>query len=154
MATPRVASGVLFRDKDGRVLLVKPTYKAGWEIPGGYVEPRESPKDAARREVLEELGIDVRIGRLLVVDWAPHPREGDKLLFIFDGGVLNDLPVSSAAPAEIEEVRFWTDGQLPELLPDRLLTRVMSALHVDVHDAYLEHGISAHAGRVPVERQS
>ena len=86
MATPRMAAGVLFRDPEGRVLLVKPSYKAGWDIPGGYVEPGESPKQAAQREVLEELGIEVPIGRLLVVDWAPHPNEGDKILFIFDGG--------------------------------------------------------------------
>src|SRR2546427_4897446 len=58
MATPRIAAGVLFRDPDGRVLLVKPTYKAGWDIPGGYVEPGESPKQAALREVREELGIE------------------------------------------------------------------------------------------------
>ena len=42
-ATPRVGAGVLFRDGAGRVLLVKPTYKNGWEIPGGYVERGESP---------------------------------------------------------------------------------------------------------------
>ncbi len=47
VATPRVAAGVLFRDAAGRVLLVKPTYKDGWEIPGGYVERGESPHAAA-----------------------------------------------------------------------------------------------------------
>lgn len=46
MATPRVAAGVLIRDAAGRILLVKPTYKDGWEIPGGYVEPDESPAAA------------------------------------------------------------------------------------------------------------
>ena len=50
-ATPRVAAGVLIRDDAGRVLLVKPTYKDGWEIPGGYVEKGESPHAAATREV-------------------------------------------------------------------------------------------------------
>src|SRR5258707_14543061 len=100
VATPRVAAGVLIRDGSDRVLLVKPSYKAGWEIPGGYVEPGESPKQAARREVHEELGIDTPIGRLLVVDWAPHPDEGDKVLFIFDGGELGDENVSSAAEDE------------------------------------------------------
>jgi 8-oxo-dGTP diphosphatase len=47
-ATPRVAAGVLFRDAVGRVLLVKPTYKDGWEIPGGYVEVGESPPSCPR----------------------------------------------------------------------------------------------------------
>ena len=94
-ATPRVASGVLFRDADNRVLLVKPTYKQGWDIPGGYVEPGESPKQAAVREVTEELGVTLPVGRLLVIDWAPQDGEGDKLLFVFDGGVID--PVHSRA---------------------------------------------------------
>lgn len=122
MATPRTAAGVLFRDAAGRVLLVKPSYKDGWDIPGGYVEPGESPLRAARREVSEELGINVEVGPLLVVDWAPHPNEGDKLLFIFDGGQLND---GSARPSddEIEEIRYWAEDELAAALPRRLLTR-------------------------------
>ena len=141
MATPRVAAGVLFRDARGRVLLVKPTYKDGWDIPGGYVEPGESPKQAAHREVLEELGIEPPIGRLLVVDWAPHPSEGDKVLFIFDGGHVSDSvhpPVSAAD--EIETVRFWDVERLGEALPVRLRDRVRSALQVNGGSAYLEHG--------------
>jgi ADP-ribose pyrophosphatase YjhB (NUDIX family) len=43
MARPRVAAGLLVHDDQGRVLMVKPTYKDGWDIPGGYVEPDESP---------------------------------------------------------------------------------------------------------------
>jgi ADP-ribose pyrophosphatase YjhB (NUDIX family) len=142
MATPRVAAGVLFRDAQGRVLLVKPTYKDGWDIPGGYVEPGESPKQAARREVLEELGIEPPIGRLLVVDWAPHPNEGDKVLFIFDGGQMLDqvTPAANAAD-EIATTRFWDVHDLDQALPTRLQVRVASALGAN-GDAYLEHGAS------------
>lgn len=57
-ATPRVAAGALFLDSGGRVLLVHPTYKDIWDIPGGYVERGESPAAACRREVAEELGLD------------------------------------------------------------------------------------------------
>jgi 8-oxo-dGTP diphosphatase len=139
MATPRTAAGVLFRDADGRVLLVKPSYKDGWDIPGGYVEPGESPKQAARREVSEELGIDVEVGRLLVVDWAPHPNEGDKLLFIFDGGQIGNR-VAAPSDDEIAEIRFWADDEIANALPPRLLTRVTNALQANRDDAYLEHG--------------
>ena len=55
-ATPRVAAGALFFDDQGRVLLVHPTYKDTWDIPGGYVERGESPAAACRRELKEELG--------------------------------------------------------------------------------------------------
>lgn len=67
----RLAAGVLFRDPTGRVLLVEPTYKDHWELPGGCVEADESPFAAAARETDEELGLAVRPGRLLIVDWVP-----------------------------------------------------------------------------------
>ena len=81
MARPRVAAGALFLDDSGRVLLVHPVYEAHWDIPGGYVEPGESPPRACRREVHEELAITPTVGALLAVDWAPVDDEGDKLLF-------------------------------------------------------------------------
>jgi 8-oxo-dGTP pyrophosphatase MutT (NUDIX family) len=143
-ALARLAAGVLFRDADSRVLLVKPTYKRGWDLPGGYVEPGEAPKRAAVREVAEELGLRVTVGRLLVVDWAPHPAEGDKLLFVFDGGTLDPALLTDAElqASEIGEVRFVADGELSALLPDRLVRRVRSALSVPA-DAYLEYGETA-----------
>lgn len=140
-ATPRVAAGVLFRDEEGRVLLVKPTYKDGWDLPGGYVEIGESPKQAAVREVKEELGVEWPVGRLLVVDWAPHPDEGDKLLFIFDGGakqVTSDSGLSLDSQ-EIADAAFHDPGALFELMPDRLARRIQACLQ-DPRDPYLERG--------------
>src|SRR4051812_49243504 len=98
MAQPRVAAGLLIRDGEGRVVMVRPTYKDGWDIPGGYVEPGERPAQAVEREVREELAIARRPGRLLVVDWAPHPLEGDKVLFIFDGGLMSTTDVEHLRP--------------------------------------------------------
>ena len=66
LARKRMAAGALFRDKDGRVLLVDPTYKPTWDLPGGAVEKEESPYAACRREVAEELGLDRPPGRVLV----------------------------------------------------------------------------------------
>ena len=142
-ATPRVAAGVLFRDAADRVLLVKPSYKDGWEIPGGYVEKDESPRAAALREVHEELGVDLDVTDLLVLDWAPHPNEGDKLLVIFRGGVLNDHQLASfkLSPDEIVEARFFDVADLERLMPSRLARRVAEAASQD-HSTYLEHGRS------------
>lgn len=137
-ATPRCAAGVLFVDDDGGVLLVKPRYKSGWDLPGGYVEPGESPRAAAIREVQEELGVSRPIGRLLVVDWAPHPSEGDKLLFVFAGGDI-DLDEVVRGDDELSQVAFVAPERLPDHLPDRLLARVRSALEKP-DDPYLEHG--------------
>ena len=141
MATPRVAAGALIRDAEGRILLVKPTYKDGWDIPGGYVEPGESPAAACKRELKEEIGLDREPGRLLIVDWAPHPAEGDKLLFIFDAGTL--VRISDVIPdgQEIAEVRFEAVAALGELMPGRLARRLRTATSAE-NDPYAENGLS------------
>jgi ADP-ribose pyrophosphatase YjhB (NUDIX family) len=73
-----VAADVLIRDEAGRVLLVDPTYKDGWDLPGGMVEANESPRAAAARELGEELGLTVPLGRVLAIEWAPpHGPVGD-----------------------------------------------------------------------------
>ena len=58
-ATKRIAAGALFLNQQQRVLLVNPTYKTHWEIPGGMVEENEAPGAACRREISEELGLDM-----------------------------------------------------------------------------------------------
>ena len=147
MARPRVAAGVLFFDDADRVLVVRPSYKPGWDIPGGYVEPGESPKQACVREVKEELGITPPIGGLLVVDWAPHPDEGDKMLFIFDGGVLAAEHQSDIRPdrGEVAEWAFQTADSLEELMPARLSLRLYTAMSA----RRAGRGVYAEHGRVP-----
>jgi 8-oxo-dGTP pyrophosphatase MutT (NUDIX family) len=144
VAQPRTAAGALFFDKAGRVLLVKPTYKPGWEIPGGYMHPGETPSEAAAREVQEELGITPPIGRLLVADWAPHPTEGDKLLFVFDGGTLAPewLAKINLDGVEIGEYAFHEIDQVDAHLIPRLARRVHAACAARATAAttYLENG--------------
>ncbi|KJY38467.1 NUDIX hydrolase [Streptomyces sp. NRRL S-495] len=144
VAQPRTAAGVLFFDEDNRVLLVKPTYKPGWEIPGGYLHAGETPSEGAAREVKEELGITAPIGRLLVADWAPHPTEGDKLLFVFDGGILatDELDNIAVDQVEIGEHAFHSTDKLDELLIPRLARRIRAACVARTQSAttYLEHG--------------
>ncbi|MFI7466886.1 NUDIX domain-containing protein [Nonomuraea sp. NPDC049646] len=66
------------------------SYKLDWVPPGGMPEANESPAAAARREIKEELGLDIRVGRLLAVDWvSPHGPRDNSLMFIFDGGTLS-----------------------------------------------------------------
>jgi ADP-ribose pyrophosphatase YjhB (NUDIX family) len=87
----RIAAGVLITDVADRVLLVQPSYQPTWEIPGGLVHADESPRSAARRAVSEELGLDIGLGRLLVVDWVPEePPKTEALVFIYDAGVLTE----------------------------------------------------------------
>jgi ADP-ribose pyrophosphatase YjhB (NUDIX family) len=79
------------------VLLVKPTYKPGWDLPGGMAEANEPPHEAATRELKEELGLAVVLRDVLVIDWvSPHGPWDDQISFIFDGGT-----VSAAQAADI-----------------------------------------------------
>ena len=130
MAQPRVAAGALFLDTAGSILLVRPTYKDFWDIPGGYVEPGESPYAACAREIGEELGITPPLGRLLVTDWAPAGGEGDKILYIFDGGTLDqdDLARIAFEDGEIAELRYVSLTDLAELVPARLARRIHTAV--------------------------
>jgi len=143
MAHPRVAAGALFCDDAGRVLLVKPTYKEGWDLPGGYVEPGETPTEGCEREINEELGLERRVGRLLVVDWAPSPNEGDKVLFIFEGGAIETETHVQLPEAELSEVRYFNTEQLASALNERLTRRVTAAMDAKAghKTRYLEHGL-------------
>jgi 8-oxo-dGTP pyrophosphatase MutT (NUDIX family) len=130
--TETVAAGVLLFDHDDRVLLVDPTYKPGWEFPGGIVERGESPARAARREVAEELGIELTRGlELLVVDWEPpHPPGHGGLRLIFDGGRVPSADVAQLLlpDAELRDWRFVTEDQAAGMLPPVRLDRLRWAL--------------------------
>jgi ADP-ribose pyrophosphatase YjhB (NUDIX family) len=111
LPSKRVAAGALFRDEQGRILMVEPVYKPTLEIPGGMVEADESPLDACVREVREELALDLAIGRLLVVDWKPrHGVWGETILFVFDGGILTDNQITSIKlqPDELQAIHRLT----------------------------------------------
>jgi 8-oxo-dGTP diphosphatase len=143
LATKRSAAAVIFTDGAGRVLLVEPTYKPDWEIPGGAVEANESPYAAAAREVKEELGLVVRPGRLLVSDWVP-PRENrtEGMMFVFDGGQLAD---TSGIRLPRDELRGWqwctleeADARMSPFLARRVRAALMAA--GSGRTLYLENG--------------
>ena len=130
-ARKRVAADVLLRDSAGRVLLVKPTYKPGWDLPGGMVESNEPPETAAERELAEELGLTVNLRGLLVVDWVPpHGPWDDQISFIFDGGVLGEEQTGHLRPRddELSEVGFFRADGAGEVLRERMRARLGAAL--------------------------
>lgn len=141
-ATPRVAAGALFLDPAGRILLVHPTYKDTWDIPGGYVEHGESPAAACRRELAEELGLHRNPRRLIAVDWAPNDREGDKLLFLFDcGDLADDEHHIHLAADELDRWEWVELDRLDDYLIPRLARRIRTAATLNsTSDSYLEYG--------------
>ncbi|MEW2586349.1 NUDIX hydrolase [Streptomyces virginiae] len=131
---PRVLAGAaaLYRDAEGRVLLVEPNYREGWALPGGTIESDqgESPRTAARRESAEEIGIDVPLGRLLAVDWTIGPDRPPLVAYLYDGGVLDEAQLASIRLQE-EELISW---RLVD--PAELTTYLPGSLGPRVHEAY------------------
>ncbi|GAU67227.1 hypothetical protein SSP35_04_03110 [Streptomyces sp. NBRC 110611] len=107
---PRVlaGAGAIFRDTDGRILLVEPNYRDTWNLPGGTVESDagESPRQAARRETAEEIGLDVELGALLAVDWVRGEGRPPLVSYLFDGGVLAPEQLAAIRLQE-EELLSW-----------------------------------------------
>jgi 8-oxo-dGTP diphosphatase len=130
---PRIpaSAGALIFDETGRLLILKPNYKAGWTIPGGQIEETgESPWEGCRRETLEECGLDVDHGRLVCVDFL-HPRPGRPggMRFLFDCGRLRDerLAAITIDEEEIDDHQFAELADAAALLSGPLRRRVLAS---------------------------
>ncbi|MFF8942877.1 NUDIX domain-containing protein [Streptomyces sp. NPDC014864] len=133
---PRILAGAaaLFRDADGRVLLVEPNYRDGWALPGGTIESDdgETPRQGARRETLEEIGLDRELGRLLAVDWVHGTGRPPLVAYLYDGGILGEEEFKAIRLQE-EELLSWRlvpRDELASHLPGALGRRVLTALDV------------------------
>lgn len=133
---------------DGALLLLRQSYRRreAWGFPGGLLKRGEQPADAVRREVREELGVDVEVedAPMVVVD-AAHRRVD----IVFKGrlkagatgsdaaaGDATDEPAPTPSSPEIVEVRWFSPNQLPILLPEATtaLVEVARAARPPVED--------------------
>ncbi len=94
-------------------MILKPTYKSGWTIPGGVMEADgETPWDACRREVTEECGLHIGAGhpaRLACMDFRrPRPGKPGGIRYLFDCDAFSDASLAGIVvqPEEIAEHRF------------------------------------------------
>jgi 8-oxo-dGTP pyrophosphatase MutT (NUDIX family) len=129
----RISAGCLFFDEKGRLLVVNPTYKKTWEIPGGVVEQNESPRETVVREVYEELGLFCKPQRLLCVDFSDeNKKRTESLQFIFLGPPLSKEQIEAIKlPAEeLSEFRILPPKKATKLLNKKLRRRVRHCLTV------------------------
>jgi ADP-ribose pyrophosphatase YjhB (NUDIX family) len=142
---PRVpaSAGALIFDAAGRLLILKPTYKRGWTIPGGQVESDgESPWEACRRETLEECALEIEHGRLACVDFLrPKLSRPGGIRFLFHCGSYTDaqLQAIKLQKGEIDEHRLVGLQQASELLSGPLRRRVSASVSAK-GCVYLEDG--------------
>lgn len=145
----RMASGVVLFNDIKEILLVKPTYKDFWSVPGGVIDKDESPRDAALREVKEEIGIELINCQLLCVDYmssidSGYSTKDENIQFIFYGGILTNEQISQIQipQEEIGEFKFVSKEESLKLVSDRLANRLISCLEaISSHTpVYLEGG--------------
>jgi len=143
---PRIpaSAGALVWDRKGRLLILKPTYKGGWTIPGGIIEANgETPWEACRRETREECGLEVRRGRLVCVDFLP-PRPGRPggIRFLFSCGTFRDSVLSGIVlqEEEISAYRLARVDRALRRLSGPVRRRVTAAVNTSGKLRYLEDG--------------
>ncbi len=137
------SAGALIFDGAGRLLILKPTYKSGWTIPGGVMEADgETPWQACQREVREECGLEVQSGRLACVDFRkPRPGRPGGMRFLFDCGAMDDAGLSAITlqAEEISEHRLAGMKTALTLLRGPVRRRVKAASRANGF-VYLEEG--------------
>ena len=130
LARVRQGAGALITTPDGRVVMYDVTYRDYLELPGGAVEVGESPPASCARECREELGVDVVVGRLLVLDHQTDGGDrGDSVMFVYDGGVLDEADLADV-PADDEGrgVVLVDPSDVDQVTIPRLANRIRSAL--------------------------
>jgi 8-oxo-dGTP diphosphatase len=128
---PSVA--VLPRDAEGRILLVRLADSGRWATVGGAVEPDEAPEDAARREALEEAGVEVALDGIAGVVGGPGYRveypNGDVTAYV---SVVYDAVVTGGEPRpdgdETTEVGWFAPEALPSIDLGELNRRLLAAV--------------------------
>jgi 8-oxo-dGTP pyrophosphatase MutT (NUDIX family) len=109
-----VGAAVLVERSDGRVLLVRHSYRRRWGTPGGLLNRGETPDVAARREVEEEIGLGVELVGEPVVVVDPSPRRVDVIYRARPGRGVDPDSARPVSP-EIIEVQWFAPEAMPEL---------------------------------------
>jgi ADP-ribose pyrophosphatase YjhB (NUDIX family) len=120
LAEPRfmVTVAAVAVDARGRVLLLKHEFRtgSGWGIPGGFMEAGEQPLEALRRELREEIGVELDAAEIVRVRTLRRPQQVE----IHFRCRLRDSTNASPQSMEINSVGWFDADELPpELSPDQ-----------------------------------
>lgn len=103
------AGAVIFNDQ-GKVLLLKHRFRAGsgWGLPGGFLERGEQPIDALRRELREEIGLEVEDVEVYAARSFSKPKQVEVLFRARANGAVKPLTI------EVERAEWFSLDSLPE----------------------------------------
>jgi ADP-ribose pyrophosphatase YjhB (NUDIX family) len=102
-----------------KILLVRRADNGRWAVPGGYMESGESAVEASAREVLEETGLQVRVGRLIAVYSNPNILveypEGNRYQIVALYFAAEPIGGELCPSSETTEVRYFSPGEIEQL---------------------------------------
>jgi len=120
-----VTAGAIVTDGHGRVLLLKHRFRpgSGWGLPGGFIEHGEQPEEGLRRELREEIGLEVERLKLFTVRAFKRPKQ---IEIVFMGQAVGNPAELSF---EIQEAAWFLPGEFPPELPRDQFDLIKRALN-------------------------
>ena len=120
------ASGALIRNSVGEILIVKPTYREDWLLPGGVIEAGELPMEACKRECKEELSVDVYVSKLLCFEYRKATEgQAETTRFIFAcGTALEEIRLQEGELSDYRLTSLKNAMSLVDTLTARRLQRI------------------------------
>jgi len=120
-----VTAGAIITDNAGRVLLLKHRFRpgTGWGMPGGFMQEGEQPAEALRREVREEVGLEVEKLELLITRAFKVPRQVE---IVFTARAIGD---TNELNFEIQKAAWFFPDELPRELPKDQVQIIKRALN-------------------------
>jgi 8-oxo-dGTP diphosphatase len=142
----RMGSGILLVTDQNQIVVVKPTYKSQWEVPGGIVEKDESPLSGALREVKEELNITLSADGIVLASLDYMAAGGVKteaLMFLFATRIPQETLLDIRSDnKEIGDYKVIAPSEATSYLGDMLGARVQRAV-----DAFLDGRVAYFEGQ-------
>lgn len=128
MSSKLIGAAAIILNDEGEILLVKHNYgKYNWELPGGGSEQNESAEDTAKREVREETGLEVQVGRLTGVYYDPT-RDMHHFAFMCN---IQDNHKPQPDAKEVTECKYYCLDNLPRPISDFTIKRIHDAVNAE-----------------------